>query len=219
MDITPTTSVSGSSGSFSAATASDSSDYNTFLKMLTVQMQNQDPMNPIESSDYAVQLATFSGVEQQVRTNQLLDAMASQFSLMGMSQLAGWVGQEARAAAPVWYSGVPVTLSPNPVIGADRAVLVVKDTAGNTVSREDLPLSSASYQWLGGDAQGNPLPEGRYSLSLESWRDEEVLQEDPVEYYGRVAEARGGAGGVRLVLAGGIEVAANDITALRAPPD
>ena len=76
-----------------------SADFDTFLKMLTTQMQNQDPLNPIDSADYAVQLATFSGVEQQMKTNQLLDDLASQFGVMGMSQLAAWVGQEARAAA------------------------------------------------------------------------------------------------------------------------
>ena len=219
MNINPTTTANiGASSASPAATGAISSDFDTFLKMLTVQMQNQDPLNPIESADYAVQLATFSGVEQQVRTNQLLDAMASQFSLMGMSQLAGWVGQEARSAAPVWFSGTPVTLAPNPVASADRAVLVVRDGSGNTVSREDIPVSSDPYQWFGGDATGNVLPDGRYSLALESWRDGEVLQEDPVESYGRIVEARGGAGGVRLVLEGGIEVPAAEITALREPP-
>ena len=51
-----------------------SSDFETFLKMLTVQMENQDPLNPTDSSEYAMQLATFSGVEQQVLTNDLLNA-------------------------------------------------------------------------------------------------------------------------------------------------
>ena len=46
-----------------------SSDFETFLKMLTVQMENQDPLNPVDSADFAVQLATFSSVEQQVLTN------------------------------------------------------------------------------------------------------------------------------------------------------
>lgn len=221
MNVTPasiaTSAAAGASAS-SSATGMIGSDFNTFLRMLTVQMQNQDPLNPIESTDYAVQLATFSGVEQQVRTNQLLDAMTAQFSLMGMSQLAGWVGQEARAAAPVWYDGDPVTLSPNPVGTADRAVLVVKDESGSVVSREDVPVSTEPYSWLGADAAGDPLPNGKYTLSLESWRDGEVIQEDAVEYYGRVLEARGGSGGVRLVLEGGIEVAATSITALRIPP-
>jgi flagellar basal-body rod modification protein FlgD len=102
---------------------------------------------------------------------------------------------------------------------ANRAVLVVRDSTGSVVSREEIPVTSDPYTWLGGDATGDPLPEGKYTLSLESWRDGEVIQEDPVEYYGRVIEARGGAGGVRLVFAGGIEVAATSITALRVPPD
>ncbi|MCB6177960.1 flagellar hook assembly protein FlgD [Rhodobacter sp. Har01] len=218
MDVASTTTATSSATTTKAAgNPVLTSDFQTFLKMLTVQMQNQDPLNPIDSTDYAVQLATFSGVEQQVQTNQLLNSMATQFGLMGMSQLAGWVGQEARAAAPVWYSGAPVTLSPNPVGTADAAVLVVRDARGTLVSREDLPVSTELYDWFGADAAGDPLPEGKYTLSLESWRDGELLQTDPVEYYGRVIEARGGAAGTRLVFEGGIEVPATDITALRVP--
>lgn len=220
MDVASTTSATATTGTAAKAQGSAvlTSDFQTFLKMLTVQMQNQDPLNPIDSTDYAVQLATFSGVEQQVQTNQLLNSMATQFGLMGMSQLAGWVGQEARAAAPVWYSGAPVTLAPNPVGTADEAVLVIKDEQGNLVSRETLPVSTEPYDWFGAGADGNPLPTGRYTLALESWRDGELIQTDPVEYYGRVIEARGGAAGTRLVFEGGIEVAAADITALRVPP-
>ena len=76
-----------------------SSDFQTFLRMMTAQMQNQDPLNPMEASDFAVQLATFSGVEQQVRSNDLLAGLSDQMSLMGVSQLAGWVGMEARTGA------------------------------------------------------------------------------------------------------------------------
>lgn len=218
MSIAVTNQYSSAYGSTSGqSSAAISSDFDTFLKMLTAQMQNQDPLNPMESSDYAMQLATFSGVEQQVRSNQLLESLAAQFSLVGMSQLAGWVGQEARAAADVWYQGQPVTLAPNPIATADRVVLVVTDTAGNIVSREELPVSAAPYSWLGGDTMGNPLPEGRYSLAIESWSEGEVVQTDPVEHYGKVIEARGGASGVRLVFEGGIEVMAAEITALRAP--
>ena len=56
-----------SAGAADGSAAAESSDFETFLKMLTVQMQNQDPLNPVESTDYAVQLATFSGVEQNSR--------------------------------------------------------------------------------------------------------------------------------------------------------
>lgn len=198
--------------------AAMSADFDTFLKMLTTQMQNQDPLNPIDSADYAVQLATFSGVEQQARTNQLLDGLISQFGVMGMSQLAAWVGQEARATAPVYMDAAPVTLTYATSPQADQAVLVVKNQAGELVARENLPLGSGPYQWLGGDAEGNPLPKGLYSLSVENYRGEEQLgQPTEVEAYARILEARGGASGTTLVLAGGVEVPATRITALRMP--
>lgn len=194
-----------------------SSDFETFLKMLTTQLQNQDPLKPIEASDYATQLATFSNVEQSVRTNQLLEGLQSQFDVLGMAQLAGWVGQEARAAAPVFMDGTPVTLSPNPAASANRAVLVVTDAQGRVVSREEVPVSAAPYDWLGADAAGDRLPTGVYSLSLESYFDDSLLMATPVEYYAQILEAKGGAGGTRLVLPGGVEVAATSVTALRMP--
>ncbi len=193
------------------------SDFDTFLRMLTVQMQNQDPLNPIDSADYAVQLATFSGVEQQVRTNQLLTDMQARFQQMGMADMAGWIGQEARSPAPIRFEGSPVNLSPTPAAGADRAVLVVKDARGTLVSREDIPTSAAPYQWLGADAQGNPLPPGAYTLSLESLQGDRVLSTTPIEHYARVVEVRTTPQGPTLVLEGGIEVASSDVTALRLP--
>ncbi|MDM7931839.1 flagellar hook capping FlgD N-terminal domain-containing protein [Tabrizicola sp.] len=216
-----------SAATFSASSASAASttgqgtkitsDFNTFLRMLTVQMQNQDPLNPIDSTDYAVQLATFSGVEQQVRTNQLLSDMQARFQQMGMAEMASWIGQEARSNAPVFYDGDPVTLSPNPAQGATGAVVVVRDAQGNLVSREDLPATAAPYRWLGADAAGNRLPSGIYSLTLESLQGENLIDSRPIEHYARVIEARGGDAGTKLVLHGGVEVSASAVTALRLP--
>jgi flagellar basal-body rod modification protein FlgD len=195
-----------------------SADFDTFLKMMTAQMKNQDPLKPIDSADYAVQLATFSGVEQQTKTNQLLEGLTSQFGVLGMTQLAAWVGQEARAAAPVYLGDNPVTVTYSPAAQADRAVLVVRNTNGEVVSREDVALNGGPYQWLGADATGNPLENGIYSLSLESYNGENELGDaSAVESYAKIIEARGGAGGPTLILEGGIEVAATEITALRVP--
>lgn len=217
MDIAAVTSATAAAPA-SAPKSKISSDFDTFLRMLTVQMQNQDPLKPIDSADYAVQLATFSGVEQQVRTNQLLAEMQGKFQQLGMSEMASWIGKEARSAAPVRYDGTPVTLSPNPAAGADRAVLAVKDAQGNLVSREEIPVSTEPYLWLGAGIDGAPLPSGIYSIALESLNGDRVLATTPVEHYARVIEAKGGGtGGTKLVLEGGIEVLATDVTALREP--
>ena len=198
-------------------TSKITSDFDTFLRMLTVQMQNQDPLNPIDSADYAVQLATFSGVEQQVRTNQLLTDMQGRYQQMGMAEMAGWIGQEARSSAPVRFEGGAVTLSPSPATGADRAVLVVKDARGTLVSREEIPATAAPYQWLGADAQGNPLPPGAYTLSVESLQGDRVISTNPIEHYARVVEVRSTPQGPSLVLEGGVEVQSSAVTALRMP--
>lgn len=197
--------------------AAINADYNTFLKMLTAQLQNQDPLNPIESSDYAVQLATFSSVEQQTKTNDLLKGLSDQFGTFGLSQLAGWVGQEARVEAPVYMSGSAVALAPEPVTGADRAVLVVRNERGGLVAREDMPANAESYMWLGADAAGDPLPQGRYTLSVESYLDDTLMKTAAVQSYQRITEVRGGEGGTTLLLAGGVEVPSTAVTALRQP--
>lgn len=157
MDVLTAPAQTANRGSY----ASSASDFTTFLKMLTTQMQNQDPLNPIDSADFAVQLATFSGVEQQVQTNQLLSNLAAQFSLMGMAQLSGWVGQEARTASDVWYDGNAVTLAPAAAPAADNLVLTVRDLTGALVSRESVPLDARTYDWLGADAAGDRLPAGQ----------------------------------------------------------
>jgi flagellar basal-body rod modification protein FlgD len=196
-----------------------SSDFQTFLLMLTTQMQNQDPLNPIESSDYAVQLATFSGVEQQVKSNQLLEGLSAQIGLLGMAQFASWVGMEARAAAPVLFDGVtPVTLSPNPHVGASRAVLVTVNALGQEADRRDVAVSTEPVNWTGTSSTGTAFMPGKYSFYLESYDASGAqLSNEMVEAYATITEARGGAGGTTLVLSGGATVAADAITAIRAP--
>lgn len=202
----------------STAQQNNNKNYDTFLKMMTTQIKNQDPLNPMSADQLAVQLATFSGVEQQTKTNDLLSQMIGQNSLGAMSQMVGWVGKDARLAAPAYFDGAsPVTISPNPAVGADKAVLVVKNQAGQEVSRTELPLGSADYDWQGLDTSGEPLPEGVYSLSLESYQDDQLLGRSDVEYYGRISEIRSTANGVSAMLPGGVEALTSIITAIRAP--
>ncbi len=221
--VTAVTSAATSSTS-STATSKESSgtminsDFDTYLKLLTTQMQNQDPLNPIDSSDYAVQLATFSGVEQQVKTNDILESLSSQLGLMGMTQLAGWVGMEARAAAPAYFDGNPITLSPNPAVNASSTQLVVTDANGREVERRSLDPSTQPVDWMGQSASGAPYADGIYSFSLESYDTSGTLVADtPVEVYSRITEAQGSANGTVLVLRGGISILSDDVTALREP--
>ncbi len=195
--------------------AKPSSDYQMFLKMLTTQMKNQDPLNPIESSDYAVQLATFSGVEQQVRTNDLLTALTGQLGAASMGQYAAWVGMEARAAMSAAYDGTPLTLYPAPAQGAERTVLVAYDAQNREVMRQEIPVSADPVQWTGQTATGGQVLPGTYTFKLESYVAGEVKALDLVELFGRITEVRQEAGGPVLATAGGGLVAPAAVKALR----
>ena len=187
-----------------------------FLKMLTAQMQNQDPLNPIDSTDYATQLATFSGVEQQTRTNQLLEGMGGQIGMNGLAQLAGWVGMEARTEAGVAFDGAsPVSVAVTPRLGANRATLVATDAAGTVVGRQDIAPDAAEAVWSGIGIDGRTLNPGTYALSVETSLNGSAAQTAPAAHYARVLEVRSGTDGNRLILEGGAEVAAADVTALR----
>ena len=221
MDVPTTTAAPISATARTATpTAQQNNDknYDTFLKMMTTQIKNQDPLNPMSADQLAVQLATFSGVEQQTKTNDLLSQMITQGSMGAMSQMVGWVGKEARLAAPAYFDGsTPITISPNPAANADKAVLVAKNAAGTEVSRTELALGSTDYDWQGNDSSGNPLPKGLYTLSLESYQGDTLMQSSNVEYYGKISEIRSTANGVSAMLPGGVEALTSLITAIREP--
>ncbi|MEN8838646.1 MAG: flagellar hook capping FlgD N-terminal domain-containing protein [Celeribacter marinus] len=192
-----------------------SSDFETFLKMLTVQMQNQDPMNPIESTDYAVQLATFSSVEQQVQTNDLISALSNQLGVIGMSQTAGWVGMDVKSDAPSYFDGEPVSLSATPNTTADAAYLLVRNAAGTEVQRVSVDPKETDISWNGMDKDGYPFPTGKYSFAIESHAKGAFLSTASVNSYSEVIEARRDGGDITLILNGGAEISAEDVQSLR----
>lgn len=195
-----------------------SSDFETFLTMLTVQMKNQDPLNPIQSSDFAVQLATFSGVEQQVRTNELLTRLADGFATSGMTGFANWIGQEVRSSGPASFDGTPLTLYPGEASSdADATFLVVRDASGLPVARTPIAPGSDPVTWAGVRPDGTPFPTGLYSFEIEEVQGETVIATKGVEHYARVTEVQSGPAGPVFVLAGGATISASDVVAVREP--
>ena len=193
------------------------SDFETFLKMLTTQMQNQDPLDPLDSTEFATQLATFSSVEQQVLTNDLLTALSAQMGALGVSQLAGWVGMEARAIMPVQFGGSPVTITTEGAAYADRSELVVRNAEGREVQRLQIDAARQEQLWAGVGENGAPLPYGSYDLTVESFTGQELVEEVPVSVTGQIVEARNDSGVPILVMEGGQEVESDKILGLRAP--
>ena len=199
------------------STRQTGTDYQMFLRMLTAQATNQDPLNPIDSSDYAAQLATFSGVEQQVKTNDLLTALAAQLGTSGMAEMAAWVGKEARAPVAANFTGTPITIAPNPASSADSVELVVKNAAGLEVQRMSIPVSAETLEWAGVTTDGAPLPNGNYTFTVESSLGGEVILSEPADIYSTIQEVRSEGGQTILILSGGVAVSSTHVSALRDP--
>jgi flagellar basal-body rod modification protein FlgD len=190
-------------------------DFRTFLTLLTAQMRNQDPMKPVESTEFVAQLASFSAVEQQVRGNETLESILEVLGTGSAAGLAEWIGREVRAAAAVPFDGTrPVTLAVAPAAGAELAVLVVSDAAGAEKARLTVDPRAAELVWTGEGVTG-PLPPGTYRFAVESYAAGERIATRPAEVFVRVAEVRREAEGTVLLLADGSRIAVADVTAVR----
>ncbi|MEM6609215.1 MAG: flagellar hook capping FlgD N-terminal domain-containing protein [Pseudomonadota bacterium] len=219
MDVTSTQPVLRAPTTSEADTAQSliTSDFEAFLQLLTTQMQNQDPLDPMSSDELSTQLATFSGVEQQVRTNELLEGLTSNFELSSIGELAGWIGLEARAEMPAYYNGDPITLSINPPVFADQAQLVVRNQDGLEVRRVQVEVTDEPMTFLGFDNDGNDLPEGVYSFTMEAYSNGELIETQGAQVYAQVLEAFQRGNETWVTLAGGVQVAASNVQGVRAP--
>ena len=172
MEITPTTAATAAAAARSTEQAGSAgalaADFQTFLTLLTTQMRNQDPLKPMESTEFVAQLATFSGVEQQVRANDRLDDIIEVLG-GGAAGLAEWIGREVRAPGKAAFEGEPVEVGFAPVAGADKAWLVVRNDFDQIVARLPIDPAADTAAWDGTDGMGTPLPHGRYGFAIESF--------------------------------------------------
>ena len=183
---------------------------------MTTQLQNQDPFDPVDSTEYTAQLAQFSAVEQQVETNDLLKEMISVFTSSDMAAMAEWVGKEALVAAPVVYEGSQITVTTQSDPTAGHAELVVLDQYGNEVTRYVAASGEDEISWDGENASGQQVPLGSYSFVVESYDTSgELIGTTGAESYVEVMEVRRQEDGYAIILPDGTAVSAHDVSAVR----
>src|SRR5271166_6243061 len=133
----PTSSTSTSSASsVASAVTGGSLGQNAFLKILMAQIQNQDPLQPMDDTTFVTQLAQFSSLEQQVSTNQLLQTAAAQQQAQLNAQDASLVGHTvtvSRASTTLGSSGVPAAVGFTLGAGAQSVTVTISDPSGNEV--------------------------------------------------------------------------------------
>jgi flagellar basal-body rod modification protein FlgD len=157
----------GAATAQAAATLSD--NFDTFLTILTAQVQNQDPLEPLDSTQFTQQLVQFSGVEQQIRTNQGIDRLIAQSSASSGAALAGYLGQEVEIASDsAAFAGAPVEWRFNLPQAAAEAQVSVFDAAGRLVHAAKVrPAAGANaFVWSGETLAGGTAQPGAYRIAV-----------------------------------------------------
>ncbi len=148
--------------------ASLSSDLNSFLSLLTTQLKNQDPLDPVKSTEFTSQLAQFASVEQGIQTNsnleKLIAASNGNQSLTAVSYMGKYV--EAKGDTMALKSGA-ANFSYNLPSAASGVVFVIQNDAGVPVATVsgDPSAGNHSITWDGRDGQGMQLPDGNYKIT------------------------------------------------------
>lgn len=130
-----TTNVNGTSQiSVNSGLASLANNFQSFLSLLTTQLQNQDPLNPTDTNQFTQQITQMTGVEQQLMSNQLLQQLVAEQG--GLTTAAGLIGKHVTA---------PGATSSDPAItGVVTAVQEVGGKTMLTVGAKQVPLSSVT---------------------------------------------------------------------------
>ena len=210
------TATSSKTGEAEASSGGLTADFNTFLKLLTTQLKYQDPLQPMESTEFVAQLASFSSVEQQIGSNDRLDSILSALNSGATEGFADWIGKSVQAPTGALFLGDPVEVGLTPADGADKAVMVVKNDFGTEVARVTVDPAATSATWDGTDSSGATAASGTYSFSLQSYSGDTLLATTDGAVFSTVTEVRRGEdGATELVLDSGDTVSADEVTAVR----
>ena len=198
-----------------------------FLQLLVTKLQHQDPLNPMEDSDFIAQLAQFSTLEQMYNISEGI-ATSNKWDFLQMQSLnnvmaSGLIGREVTAD----FSGLYLDATNQPVISftlsepAARIEFEVRDEQGNlvtTITTEDVPVGTGSVKWDGKDSFGNRVAEGYYTISAKAETDSGATFTPSLELVGIVTTItyRDGAA---FVMINGTEVALGDIRSIGQPEE
>lgn len=210
---------SATSTSSSSSSTSASSLEQTFLQLLVTQLQNQNPTNPMDSSQMTSQLAQIDTVSGIASLNTSLTSLSTQLSAGQNAQAALLIGSNVLAPG----SSVTVSAGASQQIGVKLTTassdvkLTVTNSAGKVVDTEDLGAQSAGnipITWSPKDSSGNTLADGKYTISATSTVNGQTtsattLVESQVD--GVIQQTDGSAG---LSLANGSTVSLSSVAAV-----
>src|SRR3954465_5369388 len=162
------TPVPTSSTSKPTAATGIADNFQTFLTLLTTQLQNQNPLDPLDTNQFTQQLVQFAGVEQQLKTNDQLPTLVALQQTAQSTQALGFVGKTAvvdgsttnlvnRAAN--WNLSVPTN---------SNVAITIANSTGQNVFSGTYPVTAGANQAFAWDGKGNDgtqWPDGKYTLT------------------------------------------------------
>ncbi|MEQ8442061.1 MAG: FlgD immunoglobulin-like domain containing protein [Alphaproteobacteria bacterium] len=147
-----------------------SSNFDNFLTILTTQLQNQDPLSPLDTHEFTNQLVMFADVEQSVRQSGQLDDLIALQRQSGASTAVSYIGQAVRADYnEVMFQGDPVNMTYTLPEDADTGALEIYNQEGDLVTiiaGIEKSYGTHTVTWDGTDSFGNTLPDGAYSFQI-----------------------------------------------------
>ena len=171
---TPQTSSSSSSSSSAASSANSlanqqiAGNFQSFLQLLTTQLQNQNPLSPLDTNQFTQQLVEFAGVQQQINTNDSLATLVSLQQTAQSTQALGFVGKTAvvkgNTAAlsnseATWELNIPSN---------SNVSISIASSNGQTVYTNNFAVNAGNNQvfnWNGLGSDGTQMPDGNYTLT------------------------------------------------------
>lgn len=144
-------------------------NYQDFLRLLTTQLQNQDPTAPTDTNQLTQQIATLSQVEQQINTNSNLQKLISLFNATTMNSVVSYIGKQIETDGDkgVLQNGIAnfvYDLERN----ADSVTVEITDSGGRVVLSGDGTKFAGRNEvhWDGTNSEGEQMPDGTYTIKV-----------------------------------------------------
>ena len=166
--VSPASSASSQTGSANSQ-AGLIADYELFLSILTTQIQNQDPLDPLDSAEYTNQLVQYSSVEQAIKQNQNLEEIIASLTSNQSMGYVSYIGNEVTAdASTTTLSGSKASWSYNLAEDA-TGTFEIRNTSGSIVFSGDIELAAGegTFLWNGQTDSGQQAVNGLYTISFD----------------------------------------------------
>ncbi len=172
MPVSPLSALSQiGQGSANKADSTIAGDFDTFLQLLTTQLQNQNPLEPLDTNQFTEQLVQFSSVEQEIKSNKNLEQLIALSGANAFTGVVSYIGKEVTAeGATTNLSDGKASWSFSLTKDAPDTTLTIRNSAGSIVKTESVAgkFGANPFVWDGRSDAGNTVPNGLYTLTVES---------------------------------------------------